>query len=192
MEYNLDTHFPSSPSRPPKHVLYFRDPSRGVRAVHGFCSLPAAKGFLDEVLQHLPQVKPKWENSTTIDLDGVLSVESHTMEDIMEVERGLRMPYPYTAFAAGIAGREPSRFVQEEHAEHQPKERRRRSQEAPETVKSKSTEDGQVTAGDLASELGMSPGKVRSILRSKGVSKPYSWVPGKDLDDIRALIKEAQ
>lgn len=189
----FQNHFPSSPFRNPTYVLYFRDLSRQVRATQGFCSAAAAKGFIDEVLKYMPGVKPKWLAEDHLDLD-MITLEASRLEEIMEA-KGIQMPYPYPSFAAAIAGRAPERFVAEEHQEERPKRRKARQDDVEAPARRRRTgsnEESSVSAADLAETLGMSPGKVRSILRDKGVAKPYSWTPGEDLDKITALLKGAK
>lgn len=178
-------HFPSSPARPPKFVLYFRDPQLAIRSVHGFVTAAGAKGFVDEVMRHLPEEQPKWESDTTI-LLGSLTIECNKLEDVMEAS-GIHMPYPYTSWAAGVAGREASRFVAEEMKTVPKREKpAREKRESKPRMKA----EGATTAAELAEEFGLAPGKVRSILRDNNIEKPYSWEDGEELDRIRSLIEK--
>ena len=178
-------HFPSSPVRPPRFVLYFRDPQLAIRSVHGFVTAAGAKGFVDEVMRHLPDDSPNWKSDTTLFL-GQLLVECDKLEEVME-SNGIPMPYPYTAWAAGVAGREAGRFVAEEMKTVPKREKPAREKLE---AKSRMKVDGATTAAELAEEFGLAPGKVRSILRDNDIEKPYSWEDGDELDRIRSLIEK--
>lgn len=195
----MDHHFPSSPTRPPKHVVYMRSSdSNAVRAIHGFCTAGITHGFIIEVMKHLPKEKPVWESDTRMRVGGI-AFDCSTLEEVME-STPIQVPYPYTSMAAEAAGGSPIPFSGNEaiaapsedageRRRKRKKDRRSDAETPAERPQRKRTGGNSVSANDIAEELGLSGSKVRSILRDANYSKPYQWDNEDDIEKVRQLIR---
>lgn len=186
---SLDTHFSSSPTRPPKHVIYFRDPNNRFIACHGFCTLAASLGFINEVLQYLPGHDSKWAGPQKLDINnGELRIESADLEDIMECQSPISIPYPYTAFAARITGHSNESFTK--NAQPKAVKRIQTDVEAPAGPrKRRSAEETLIDTATMALRLDISPSSLRRLLRKSGLSKPYEWSDGEEADATEAKLR---
>lgn len=175
-------HFPSSPTRPPKYVLYFRSNSSGRQACHGFCTLTAAASFLNEVTQHLDQ-KPLWTTDTSFSQDD-LSISSEHLEDIVECDDLIILPYPYPSLAAQIAGGTSQTF------EAPPQSSAPKTQKPSKAPAARKTNNpSAATAGTIADALNIEPSKVRRILRATNTPKPYEWTDPATIEQITNLVR---
>lgn len=182
-----DQHFPSSPQRTPKYGVFFRDLSGSRLSQHGFCTAVAMKAFVDEVIRYLDE-KPRWLNPQEMQV-GSIHIRSIQLEEIMETNGSIVLPYPYTSYAAQIAGRITDVSIPiEDDAPKQRKERTKREPQAPRAKRS----EGSTSASDIASTLGLEPSAARRILRAANVEKPYAWTDQSDIDRITKILESGK
>lgn len=179
-------HFPSSPHRPPTISLRF-DSIRGL-AIHGFCTLTAAKSFLDLVIGANADLK--WLSSTKAKLDD-LTITSHNLEDIVEHERTIELPAPYPSLAnqimyAGDFSEEPEPTPTKRALPT--RKSKKQSSDTPPARQKQLT--GVTTIAQLASDIGIEPSKARAILRKNKVEKPADGWQWADPAPIAAMLKK--
>lgn len=182
---SLDPPFPSSPSRPPKHVFRFSRRT-DLRSIEGFSALYSARKFIDEVLAG---EETRWEDDhTLITLDSGIKIHGVSLQDVMEyefkpAEREWQLPEPYLSQAKSINLGKPveiKRTAVEALPPSTPRERR--------TSIKRDVPDGHTTISQLCEELGIDASKARAKLRAANIEKPYAWAT-KDLEKIKKVIK---
>lgn len=174
----LHAPFPSSPMRPPVASLRFR--YRGKLHHYGFTAIYAMKKMFDLVVKDHDY---RWVNETTIELDDGMTIQGEGEYDLDKViehkytkeERDWELPTPYPSYVAMLRG-------QEAVAAPTPRPTRTPRAERP---------AGAVTPQEVATELNMKPNKLRSILRSLNVPKPYAWSRD-EADELKKKIKKSQ
>lgn len=172
---STEAHIPSSPSRPPKFVVYFHNLENNGLACHGFRTMEATRSFIELVLG---DTKVKWVDSEEFTTDS-LRIRCHRLEDILETDEQVDLPRPYPDLAARIAGRRPEAF----------------SAPTDETPRPKATSPsgtGSTTAADIAESLGIGPSAARRILRSANVAKPYKWDTPEDIERITNILRKGK
>lgn len=176
-------HIPSSPQRPPKFGLYFRDLPTGRLAYHGFVTKVAAASFLNLVLQ---DTRPVWKSATEFVTPDELQVTCLHLEDIMEEEQTITLPYPYPDLANRIAGRTAQSYIPDPAPT-------RASRASTRTSAPRATRTGDAThISDIASSVSLDAGKARRILRANSIPKPYAWDNPADIERITNLLKGAK
>jgi hypothetical protein len=181
----LEEPYPSSPSRPPKYVIYTD------KGVHTFCALYAAKHALDLIIGDRPY---SWADDSRIIFEEGGYVRSAHLEEIMEhefteAEAAFIVPEPYRSAYTGkdpdIEARLPvsRRSTSDDRDEPKPKPKSRNN-------------GGLVSVGDIATQLGIEPRVARATLRAMRVSKPtHGWAWEQDeadriMEQIRAKVKK--
>lgn len=167
-------HFPSSPRRPPTHVMRFDSP-RGF-AVHGFCTASASVTFLNMILEGR---KPLWISHTSIRVDD-LTVSSESLEKIVEATPLDSLPAPYPRMASDISGSSTTPALL-------PAPDPIRDTPARNKVTQRPSKEGLVTISQIAEKASLTPTKARAVLRGLGIEKPASGWAWSD-SEAKAII----
>lgn len=166
----LSPPFPSSPTRLPCICINFKNTELGIRFVLTFAAMYAAKRMYDTVIA---DAKLKWLDVTTVTTSDGLVIrggDAYDLEKLVEYEytaeeKKWQLPEPYATYARQLRG-EIKRPSFKTTVDEEPK---------PTAAPKAARVEGGKTAADLAVDLNMEPGKVRSKLRKLNVPKPYSW-----------------
>lgn len=148
--------FPSSPQRPPTHVVTIRSP-RGL-LITNFCAEYAAKAWIDLVA---PRVK--WLDDDTICPinDESITIQCNHIETVMEATTDFELPDPYPKLARSVWADMPTA--------DEPKISSSRDQVDTKNYTVKTS------LQELSVAIGVSPAKLRSKLRKLNHPKPYVW-----------------
>lgn len=182
-------HFPSSPKRPPTHTATFRHEGNELKySTVGFCTPEALRSYIDLALDG---AKFTWEDSNCIYVpDHGVRIFSAELEEAMETEEVVPMPHPYNQQAAKVMGRPYESFTSSK--DPTPRKERKKQPATPKKArKPRPAQEGMVTIGQIADELGLSASKARKMLRDAKIDKPahgWSWSED-DAKDIKKRLK---
>lgn len=189
--------FPSSPLRPPKYIFHCYNHERQTKIDGvGLCELYAAAHFLAAVIE---QDEYKWDNAmqvTTGETD--ITVRCAELQDIVEYEMSAKelawvLPEPYASqvrlFRYGLPKKElvdvPAKAATTAVA------RRQASPGVKREVRARVVAEGMVTAGQLATEMKITPRELRGALRSSGAKKGEGgWLWSRaEADKLKKTLK---
>lgn len=179
-------HFPSSPTRPPRHVLRF-DKGDGPLNIVNFVTPEAARSFLDLVTKG-EDLNWQTDNSALIPSLGV-TVVSRTLEDIVETDEIIPIPYPLSATAGAVRGEHQEQYSPKSKGKTRKKGKTERS---PRKKRTRKAPDGMVSIAHIADELGIPATKARKLLREAKIEKPdagWAW-DEKGAKKIRKVLKQ--
>ena len=161
---------PSSPTRPPTHVLYITFGNNF--AVHSWCAAYPAAIIFNELIGEQPY---KWVNRTTVQTNHGLQIKSDQLEEIVELTP-TQLGYELTSAEVNTVNSIFSpRSDTDPHVHH--------------TSNPKPAD--YITINQLAEELNMRPSKCRAILRDRNEPKPvHGWAwDSTNAERIRGLFK---
>lgn len=172
----LEKPFPSNPHRPAKHVIWFSR-RNNLLQINGFCTLYAAKKFVEAVIG---DEEYKWRDTNEfITVDSGMIVKSDTLEDIIEheyspQETAWALPEPYASEAHFLAtGERYSAKPPPKDFEVVPIPQRRSSTPRP-------SRDGLTTLATICADIKLDPREARAILRKSNTPKPATGWSGDD------------
>lgn len=200
----LPSPFPSSPKRPPNHVVRIENPSTGLFYVSGFCELYPAKYLVALVIDDREW---KWKDDKTILCTDGTVVHSDDLEQIVEYkhtakERQWVPPSPYYGQWHNIAAGQPinekrtkaSTAPTPDESANPASKRTKRPTDVPGEAKAAKTprpnKDGLVSVADIAEQLGKDAKECRIALRKSGTAKPdagWAWPPA-EVEAVKAVI----
>lgn len=202
----LEHPFPNFPSRLPTHAIYCTHPAGvpGVQqrlVVMNFAADYSAKKFLDAMIAgraYKWKAQPNYLRDqvpdTIITEDEVqIRIPGGTaMEDLLELElEGAEAEWELPESHARQA--QIIRLPMSEHIEREEgDDRPARIKREPKEVKPKVDKTGMVSAGEIATQMGIEPRDVRGSLRKQNIEKPEGgWLwPASKVDEIKAIIKK--
>lgn len=192
----LEPAWPSSPTRPPKYVLYIFLDNKFNSALNAVAKY-AAKKLLDALL-----------DGFDYELIGDHRIETTDGHMLIRCEQGAKMlmEYKYTAaekewelpkpypnvinqIRTGRYRRDDDPMVD---AAQLPKEKKERVKKEVKERTPRVSREGLVSIGDICTELGIDPRDARKVLRAKKMEKPdagWAWAT-KEAAEVKAMIKK--
>lgn len=205
--------FPSSPLRPPKYIFHCYNHERQTHIEGlGLCEMYAAAHFF---LAVIGEDKYSWDNAMQVTTEGGIQVRCPELQDIVEYELKTRekvweLPEPYVSqvrlFRDGLPKpatqpvldampKAKLRELQRQAADldKEATGQRKKREGVQRKVREKVVAAGMITAGQLATEMKITPRELRGMLRASGAKKGEGgWLWSRaDADKLKKTLGKA-